>query len=169
MKKSIPVLFMAAIIATAIILSACSGAAVAKEGDTVKVLYNGTYDTGELFDSSELHGGEPLQFTIGSAQVIPGFEQAVIGMKVGETKTVHIPSSEAYGPYYPDLILTLNWSQFVEGYEPQVGDQLELTDISGQSAWATVINVSEEGVTVDANHPLAGENLNFEITLVEIL
>lgn len=169
MNKSIPVLFTTAIMAMAIILSACSGAAGAKEGDTVKVLYNGTFDSGEVFDSSELHGGEPLQFTIGAEQVIPGFDQAAIGMKVGETKTVHIPSSEAYGPYYPDLILTLNWSQFVEGYEPQVGDQLELKDISGNSTWAIVINVSEEGVTVDANHPLAGQNLNFEITLVEIL
>ena len=151
-------------------LSACSnGAAIAKEGDTVKVLYIGTYDNGSVFDSSELHGGEPLQFTIGGGDMIPGFEQAVIGMTKNETKKVHISAEDAYGPYLEENIITLNWSQFPEGFEPQIGEQLQMQNGYGQTFTVTVVNSSEEGVTIDANNPLAGIDLNFEITLVNIV
>jgi FKBP-type peptidyl-prolyl cis-trans isomerase 2 len=139
----------------------------AKEGDTVKVLYTGNLDDGSVFDSSELHGNVPLEFTIGNGRLLPDFEQAVIGMKINETINIHIPAEEAYGPHDPDLFATLDWSQF-EGYEPSVGEVLHI-----QSAYVklngTVLSISEEGVTVDTNHYLAGKDINFEITLVEIL
>jgi peptidylprolyl isomerase len=151
-------------------VSACSnGAAIAKEGDTVKVLYIGTYDNGSVFDSSELHGGEPLQFTIGSEQMIPGFEQAVIGMTVNETKDVHILSDDAYGPYYDSMVVTVNWSSFEEGFVPEVGEQIQMQNSAGQTFQGIVLNTSVEGVTVDFNHPLAGKDLNFEITMREIV
>jgi peptidylprolyl isomerase len=157
-------------IVCAIMLSACSsGPAIAKDGDTVKVLYVGTYDNGSVFDSSELHGNDPLQFTIGGGQTITGFEQAVIGMSVNETKNVHISSEEAYGPYHDDMVVTVNWSSFEEGFVPEVGEQIQMRNSLGQTYTGTVINTSEEGVTVDFNHPLAGMALNFEITLVEIV
>jgi FKBP-type peptidyl-prolyl cis-trans isomerase 2 len=151
-------------------LSACSGgAAVAKEGDTVKVLYVGTYDNGSVFDSSEQHGGDPLQFTIGSGDMIPGFEQAVINMSVNEIKNVHIPAENAYGPYDDNMIVTVNWSSFQEGFVPEIGEPIQMRNSLGQTFQGTVLNTSEEGVTVDFNHPLAGIDLNFEITLVEIV
>ncbi|MFA5375059.1 MAG: FKBP-type peptidyl-prolyl cis-trans isomerase [Dehalococcoidia bacterium] len=151
-------------------ISACSNsAAIATEGDTVKVLYVGTLDNGSVFDSSELHDDEPLQFTIGSDQVISGFEQAVIGMSVNETKDVHILSDDAYGPYYDDMVVTVNWSSFEEGFTPDVGEQIQMQNSAGQTFQGIVLNTSEEGVTVDFNHPLAGEDLNFEITMVEII
>jgi peptidylprolyl isomerase len=151
-------------------VSACSNSATtAKEGDTVKVLYIGTYDNGSVFDSSEIHGGDPLQFTIGSGNMIPGFEQAVIGMTKNETKDVHILSDDAYGPYYEELIITLNRSEIEDSSATKVGDTIILTNAYGQQRESTVINVSEESVIVDANHPLAGKDLNFEITLVEIV
>jgi len=150
--------------------SACSsGAAVAKEGDTVKVLYVGTYDNGSVFDSSELHGNEPLQFTIGGGQTIASFDQAVIGMSVNETKNVHISSDDAYGPHYDDMVITVNWSSFEEGFVPEVGEKIQMRSSLGQTYQGIVINTSQEGVTVDFNHPLAGMDLNFEITLVEIV
>ena len=157
-------------IACALMLSACSGtAATAKEGDTVKVLYIGTYDNGSVFDSSELNGGDPLEFTIGGGNVIAGFEQAVIGMSKNESKNVHVSSNEAYGPYYDYMITTINWSSFEEGYVPEIGEQVYMQSSAGQVYQGVVLNTSEEGVTVDFNHPLAGMDLNFEITLVEII
>lgn len=157
-------------IACIFMLSACSGgAAVAKEGDTVKVLYVGTYDNGSVFDSSEQHGGDPLQFTIGSGDMIPGFEQAVIGMSVNETKYVHISVEDAYGPYYDYMVVTVNWSSFEEGFVPEVGEKIQMQNSAGQTFQGIVINTSEEGVLVDFNHPLAGMDLNFEITMVEIV
>jgi peptidylprolyl isomerase len=151
-------------------LTACSNtAATAKEGDTVKVLYVGTLDDGTVFDSSELHGGDPLQFAIGTGQYLPDFEQAVIGMSVNETKDVHILSDDAYGPYYDDMVVTVNWSSFEEGFVPEVGEQIQMQNSLGQTFQGIVLNTSEEGVTIDFNSPLAGMDLNFEITLVEIV
>ena len=167
----------AALLLTIGLVSACkvpepdesSTSTIAKEADTVKVLYVGTLDDGTVFDSSELHGGEPLQFTIGSDQMIPGFEQAVIGMSVNETKDVHILSDDAYGPYYDEMVVTLNWSSFEEGFVPEVGEQIQMQNSDGQMFQGIVLNTSEEGVTVDFNHQLAGKDLNFEITMVEIV
>ena len=146
-----------------------STSTIAKEGDTVKVLYIGTLDDGTVFDSSELQGGDPLQFTIGSSNMIPGFEQAVIGMRVDETKDVHIFSDDAYGPYDDSMVVTVNWSSFGEGFVPEVGEQIQMQNSAGQTFQGIVLSTSEEGVTVDFNHPLAGKDLNFEITVVEIV
>jgi peptidylprolyl isomerase len=157
-------------IACIFLVSACSNSsAIAKEGDTVKVLYVGTYDNGSVFDSSELHGGDPLQFAIGSGQYLPDFEQTIIGMSVNEIKDVHISSDNAYGPYYDDMVVTVNWSSFEEGFVPEVGEQIYMQNSLGQTYEGLVLNTSEEGVTIDFNHPLAGMDLNFRITLVEIV
>jgi peptidylprolyl isomerase len=170
MKRFVSVL-MVMVLLTSAIFMACSSSeeGTAKEGDTVKVLYTGTLDDGSVFDSSELHGGDPLEFTIGEGQLLPAFEQAVIGLSINQSTTVHIPADEAYGPYDEAMVITLDWSQMGD-HVPEVGEQLPLYDPStGQSITATVLSVTEAGVVVDANHRLAGEDLTFEITLVEIL
>ena len=141
--------------------------ATAKEGDTVKVHYTGTLEDGSVFDTSVER--EPLQFTIGEGTVIPGFEQGVIGMKLGESKTITIPADQAYGPYYEDRVWVVDRDQLPPGMEPEVGQRLQTTQANGQIVVVTVINVSESTVTVDANHPLAGKDLTFEIQLVEII
>lgn len=170
------VLIVIALMAGSMFVSACGngdengdGTAGAKNGDTVKVLYTGTLDDGEVFDSSELHGGEPLEFTIGEAEVIPGFDQAVIGMSVGESKTVRIPADEAYGPHSEEWVFEMGWDQFPEGFQTEVGAQLQMQTQDGQVITVTVVDVSESGVTIDANPPLAGKDLTFEIELVEIV
>ena len=164
------VLMVMVLLFGSIFMSACCTEEVtAKDGDTVRVLYTGTLDDGTVFDSSELQGGHTLNFTIGEGKYLPGFEQAVIGLRPGESTTAHIPADEAYGPYYEELIITLDWSQFEEGFVPEVGQQLYLKDAFDQTVTVIVLNVSEAGVIVDPNHPLAGEDLTFEIELVEIL
>jgi peptidylprolyl isomerase len=140
---------------------------MAKEGDTVKVHYTGTLEDGSVFDTSVER--EPLQFTIGEGQLILGFEQGVIGMKLGESKTITIPADQAYGPYNEGLVGVVERDHLPAGVEPEVGQQLQTTQANGQIAVVTVINVSESTVTVDANHHLAGKDLTFEIQLVEII
>ena len=140
--------------------------AQAKNSDTVKVHYTGKLEDGSVFDSSINH--DPLEFTIGEGQVIPGFEEAVLGMDLNETKTVTIPEDKAYGPYHKDLVAEVDRSQLPADLEPEIGQQLEGRQPDGQVIVATVIGVSESNVTLDANHPLAGKNLTFEIQLVAI-
>lgn len=132
---------------------------MAQAGDTVSVHYRGTLDSGEEFDSSR--GGQPLQFTLGTGQVIAGFDEAITGMQIGETKTVRIPAENAYGVHREDLVIVVPAAQAPAGLE--VGQQVFLGD-----APATVTAVGADGVTVDANHPLAGEALTFEVELVAI-
>jgi FKBP-type peptidyl-prolyl cis-trans isomerase 2 len=132
---------------------------MAKSGDTVSVHYRGTLDSGEEFDSSR--GGQPLQFTLGASEVIAGFDEAITGMSVGETKTVRIPAENAYGEHRDDLVIVVPAAQAPDGL--QVGQQVFLGD-----APATVTSIGPDGVTVDANHPLAGEALTFEVELVGI-
>lgn len=173
MKRFASVLMVMALLVGSVFMSACSSEEVtAKDGDTVKVDYTGTLDDGTAFDSSvdpSFGHVEPLEFTIGAGELLPAFEQAVIGLSINESTTVHIPAEEAYGPYYEELVFMLNWSQLEEGFVPEVGQQLYMQDASGELVTVTVLNVSEAGVTVDANHHLAEEDLTFEITLVEIL
>ena len=151
------------------LMSGCGGdgTAEAKNGDKVKVHYTGELTDGTVFDSSL--GREPIEFTIGGNQVIPGFEKAVIGLKVGESNKVTIPADEAYGQHRDDLIMTIDRDQFPEGLEPEVGQQLQATEESGQIVTVTVVDFSETTVTLDTNHPLAGKDLVFEIELVEIV
>lgn len=140
--------------------------AQAKDGDTVRVHYTGTLDDGREFDSSR--GREPLEFTLGEGQVIPGFEEAVAGMAPGDSKTVTIPADQAYGPRQDGLVLVVDRSQFPEHVDPQPGQQFQIMQ-GDQVVVVTVASVSESGVVLDANHPLAGENLTFELRLQEIV
>ena len=140
--------------------------AQAKNGDTVKVHYTGKLDDGTVFDTSA--DREPLQFKIGEGQLIPDFEQAVIGMNPGDSKTVQIPSDKAYGPHHEEMVMEVDRSQFPEGLEPKVDQRLQVQQPDGQAYAVTVTDVSEAKVTLDANHPLAGKDLTFDIQLTEI-
>jgi FKBP-type peptidyl-prolyl cis-trans isomerase 2 len=140
--------------------------AQAKNGDNVKVHYTGKLDDGTVFDSSV--DREPLEFTIGNGQLIRDFEQAVIGMNPGESKTVQISSENAYGPRRDDMLIVVDRSQFPENLEPKIDQQLQIRNENGQSTVARVVDISGTNVTLDANHPLAGQDLTFEIQLTEI-
>jgi len=138
----------------------------AKDGDTVKIHYTGRLQDGTVFDSSS--DREPLQFNIGSGQVIPGFEEAVNGMKVGEKKTAQIPCDKAYGERDPSMVTVVDRKHVPSEIDPEVGLRLQVGSPSGQLLAVTVIEVSDENITLDANPPLAGEELTFDIELVEI-
>lgn len=137
----------------------------AKAGDTVRIHYTGTLQDGSVFDSSE--GREPLVFTIGEQQVIPGFESAVTGMEVGATKTVTIPADEAYGPRREDMMLAIPRDQVPPHINPEVGEQLQVGQ-GGEQFLVTVASVDEREVVLDGNHPLAGKDLTFALELVAI-
>jgi peptidylprolyl isomerase len=139
----------------------------AKEGDTVKVHYTGKLADETVFDSSR--DRDPLEFTIGAGQIIPGFEQAVVGMQPGEEKTAQIPANEAYGPYQDDMTLEVDRDQFPPDMSPEVGQQFQVSQPDGHAVMVTVTDVSGANVTLDANHPLAGQDLTFDIELVEIV
>jgi len=138
----------------------------AKNGDTVKVHYTGKLNDGTVFDTST--DREPLEFTIGNGQLIQDFEQAVIGMNPGESKTFQISSENAYGPHRDDMLIVVDRSQFPENLEPKIDQQLQIRNQNGESSVATVVDISGTSVTLDANHPLAGQDLTFEIQLTEI-
>lgn len=138
-----------------------------KNNDTIRVHYKGTLTNGELFDSSE--GREPLEFQVGSGQVIPGFDTAVVDMEVGQEKSFLIPCDDAYGQRDERLIQEVPQEQLPQDLQPQVGMMLSSTLPNGQQIPVKITNVGESNITIDANHPLAGEDLNFEIKLVEIV
>jgi peptidylprolyl isomerase len=140
--------------------------AQAKNGDKVKVHYTGTLDDGSVFDSSI--GRDPLEFTLGGGQMIPGFDKAVEGMSVGESKTIRIPCEEAYGARDEERMLKIERSQFPPHINPEVGQQLQLRDPGGHIVMVVISEVGDEVVTLDGNHPLAGQALNFDLQLAEI-
>lgn len=140
--------------------------AQAKFGDTVKVHYTGKLDDGTVFDSSV--SGDPLEFTIGEGMIIPGFEQAVVGMSPGDSKTELIPVDQAYGPHREDMVVIVDRAQMPPDMDPEVGQQLQIQQPTGQAIPVVVTDISDAEVTLDANHPLAGEDLTFDIQLVEI-
>ena len=139
----------------------------AQNGDKVRVHYHGKLRTGETFDSSD--GREPLEFTLGSGQVIKGFDEGVKGMQAGDKKTVEIPVEEAYGEKSEDMIIEFPKTQFPPEVTPEVGAQLMMSNGAGQQLPVTITQVKEESVILDANHPLAGEDLIFDLELVEIV
>jgi peptidylprolyl isomerase len=139
----------------------------AKKGDTVKVEYVGTMENGEVFDQTE--GGETLDFTIGDEEMIPGFETAVIGMAVGETKSVTLDPEDAYGEWEEDAVATVPRDSLPEDVEPAVGVSLEAEDEDGLPFEVVITEITDKTVTVDGNHPLAGKKLSFKITLKEIV
>lgn len=137
-----------------------------KSGDTVSVHYTGKLDDGTAFDKSA--DSEPLKFKIGDGQLIPDFEQAVIGMNTGDSKTIKIPFDQAYGPYNKEIVTKYDRKKLPENLEPKVGQSLQLSQQDGQTLTAKVIEISESEITLDFNHPLAGKDLTFDIQLVEI-
>jgi peptidylprolyl isomerase len=141
--------------------------AKAKNSDTVKVHYTGRVEDGKVFDSSE--NRDPLLFTIGEGKLIPGFEQAVIGMNPGDTTTIQIPAEQAYGSHREDMIMEVDRNQIPENLKIEVGQQLQLGRPEDQKTIVTITGISESKVTLDANHPLAGMALTFDIRLIEIL
>ena len=134
-----------------------------KTGDTVRVHYRGSLTDGTLFDQSE--GRDPLAFTVGLGQVIPGFERAVIGLEPGETVTVTIEPLDAYGPHHAELRHAVTTADFAT--EPFVGGEVNLVSPEGDELPGRIVSVEGDDVTIDFNHPLAGETLVFDITLVE--
>jgi peptidylprolyl isomerase len=141
--------------------------AQAKKGDKVLVHYTGTYDDGTVFDSSVDRG--PLEVTIGVGMVIPGFDRALVDMEPGQKKMVNIPVDEAYGPRAEELIAEIKRDQVPADIPLEIGQQLQLSLADGGEAIVLIIDLTDTTVTLDANHPMAGLDLNFELELVEIL
>jgi peptidylprolyl isomerase len=138
----------------------------AKSGDTVRIHYTGKLSDGTEFDSSE--GRDPLEFSLGSGNVIPGFDDAVDGMSVGDEKTVTIPPEQAYGPKHEQLIQDVPKAALPPDLSPEVGMRLQSRTPDGRTMHLVVTDVADESITVDGNHPLAGEDLTFDIKLVAI-
>jgi len=137
-----------------------------ENGNTVSVHYTGTLTDGTQFDSSR--GKDPLSFQVGNGQVIPGFDNAVVGMTVGESKTFTIPVDEAYGPKNEEAIQEVSKDRFPEGYDAQVGQTVTGQNEIGQNFQALIIAEAEGTVTLDFNHPLAGQDLTFDVELVSV-
>lgn len=139
----------------------------AKQGDTVRVHYTGRLKDGTVFDSSL--GREPMELILGTGEVIPGFEQAVVGMNPGESKTFGVPAEQAFGPHREELVHEMDRKLIPPDLHLEIGEQLALRQPQGPSIRVTVTEISESSVTLDANHPLAGEDLTFDVQLVEIV
>ena len=138
-----------------------------KQGNSVKIHYTGTLKDGTVFDSSVDH--DPLEFTVGSGQVIVGFEEAVLGMKSGDTKKVTIPAEKAYGQRNEEMVIVAPRDQVPQDIEPEIGQQMEMGSPSGEMIVVRVTDLTDEHITLDANPPLAGKDLTFDLELVEIV
>jgi peptidylprolyl isomerase len=138
----------------------------AKKGDIVKVHYKGTLNDGSVFDSSE--NREPLEFELGGGNMIAGFDAAVHGMQIGEKKVANIPAAEAYGDKREDMMVSVPMDQVPVDLNPHIGQQLSVQQQDGSAVPVVVVDVQEDHIVLDANHPLAGQDLIFEIELVEI-
>jgi peptidylprolyl isomerase len=149
-----------------LVVSGCGSNGPAKEGDKVSVHYTLFLADGTEYETSV--GGSPLEFVIGEGQFLAQFEQAVIGLEPGETRKVDIKAADAYGEYDEDLVFSVSRDQLEDGFEPQVGETVYSQDEAGNVWMMVVVAVSEEEITVDANSPLAGEDLTFEIELLKI-
>ncbi|MBU1086825.1 MAG: peptidylprolyl isomerase [Candidatus Omnitrophica bacterium] len=139
----------------------------AKQGDTVKIHYTGKLKNNSVFDSSRSR--DPFEFILGSGQVIAGFEEGTLGMKIGQTKTITIPCDKAYGPRNEDLIAVVARGHLPKDLEPKIGQRLGIHNENNQKIPVVITALTEKDVTVDGNHPLAGEDLIFELELVEII
>jgi len=141
--------------------------AQAKDGDTIKVHYTGKLDDGSVFDSSA--DRDPLEFKLGDNRIIRGFENAVIGMEPGGKSTVNITAEEAFGPYKDEMIMEVKKEDLPTDLDPKIGQKFNLQQSDDQTIIVTVTEVTEDTVTLDANHPLAGKDLSFDIELLEIV
>lgn len=138
-----------------------------QDGDSIRVHYKGSLEDGTQFDSSE--GRDPLEFTVGSGQLIPGFEKGVIGMETGSTKTLTIQPDDAYGQRHQEMIVTVGKGEFPESITPEVGLPLQLNGPDEQPINAVITEINDNDVVIDANPPLAGKTLIFDIELVEFV
>ncbi|MBE9528405.1 MAG: peptidylprolyl isomerase [Proteobacteria bacterium] len=138
-----------------------------KSGDRVKIHYSGAFDDGTVFDDSKARG--PLEFTVGAQEVIVGMEEAIIGMSPGESKSERIAPERAYGASNPEMTVEVERKHIPSDMEPEVGHQVKITQDDGSTIVAQVIGVTKEHVTLDANHPMAGKELIFDIELLEIV
>lgn len=138
----------------------------AQKENKVKVHYTGTLENGTVFDSSRER--EPIEFEVGGGEMIKGFDDAIVGMTVGETKTFTIAAEDAYGPRRDEMVFKVDRNQLPEGMEPEVGQHLQTEAEGGQPVILEIVEVEAENVTLDGNHPLAGKDLNFDIELMEI-
>jgi len=139
----------------------------AKEDDTVRVHYTVKLDKDTIVGSTK--DQEPLQFTLGKAQALPGFEQAVVGMNSGESKTVLVTADQAFGPYLDEMVVVVDRGRLPEGLNPKEGERIQLQSRSGETMTVSVRGVSESTVTIDGNHPLAGKDLIFDIEFIEVV
>ncbi len=137
-----------------------------KSGNKIKIHYHGRLSDGAVFDSSK--GRAPLEFTVGSGSVIGGFDEGVKGMVVGEKKTIEIPFQEAYGPEDPSMIMKFPHDRLPEGLQPEIGMQLNVNNTSGEHFPVVVTEINADFIVLNANHPLAGKDLIFDLELVEI-
>jgi len=141
--------------------------AIAKEGDTVRVHYTGKLEDGTVFDTSE--DGASMEFKVGAGELLKAFEQGVVGMAIGETKTIQIPADQAYGPRKEEMVFEFDRARAPENFEAEIGQQLQMYRADGQPVNITVIGKSEKSFTMDCNHALAGKDLTFDVRLEEIL
>ena len=141
--------------------------AAARRGDTVRVHYRGSLSDGTVFDASE--GRDPLKFAVGQGQVIAGFDRAVEGMQVGESRTLTIPFAEAYGPHHDELMVTLDRAELPPDIHPEIGAEFEVNQPDQPPLVVRVAALTDATITLDGNHPLAGEDLTFRIDLVEVV
>jgi peptidylprolyl isomerase len=139
----------------------------AKTGDKVRVHYTGKLDDGTIFDSSA--EAEPLEFVLGEGQILPGFEAAILGLGTGESRTFKIPADEAYGPHRDDHVVTLPLDELPSYLRPKLGDVMEIQQPGGKILAVRITSLTDTEIELDGNHPLAGQDLTFETTLVEIL
>ncbi len=144
-----------------------SGKRLVEAGDQVRVNYTGMFTDGSVFDSSA--GNEPLEFTVGAGEVITGFDSAVVGMQPGETRKVTVDPEEAYGPHNPEMVAEVERSLIPEDHRLQIGGFLEVSLESGNTLEVQIVELNDTTVKLDANHPLAGKELHFEIELLEVV
>ena len=137
-----------------------------KDGDTVKVHYTGKLENGEVFDTSKEQ--EPFEFTVGNKAVIPGFEKGVVGMEVGDSKSIEIPAEEAYGAKQDQLVVEVNRIEFPDDITPTIGQRLQIRQQDGNPIIVTITDLAEDIITLDANHPLAGYTLFFDVEVIEL-
>jgi len=138
-----------------------------KERDIIKVEYTGTFDDGTIFDSTEINGGIPLKFEVGAGQIIPGFDNSVIGKSIGDEFDIRLDPSDAYGEYKDGMTQSISKDQFPPEQEPKAGLMILLVGPEGQPVPATIKEVMDDIVTIDLNHPMAGKVLNFKIKIIE--
>ncbi|MBF0346966.1 MAG: peptidylprolyl isomerase [Magnetococcales bacterium] len=139
-----------------------------KNGDIIAMHYTGTLEDGQVFDSS-IARDEPIRFTVGDAELIPGLEKELLGMAVGESKRVHVGMMEAYGEWMEELVRDFPRELFPEGMELETGLRFSLSQEEGREMFATITEINGDVITLDANHPLAGENLIFDVEILEIV